>query len=297
MQKILILGGTGMLGHTLFKELRKNPEYVVQATVRSLSGLSRWFSRKELECIQPNVDVADFDSMVRAVATTRPDIVINCIGLIKQTPLAKDPLAAITVNAQLPHRLALLCLAAGARMIHISTDCVFNGIKGNYTEEDFADADDLYGRSKFLGEVAYPHCLTLRTSIIGHELKGGLGLVEWFMAQPGPVNGFTQAVFSGFPTVEIANIIGNHAIPNPQLSGLYQVSADPISKYDLLKLIAGQYGRQIDIEPSAELKIDRSLNSDRFRSASGYMPPVWPKLVARMHEHYLAEDCYRKEKA
>ena len=181
-------------------------------------------------------------------------------------------------------------------MIHISTDCVFNGIKGNYTEKDFADADDLYGRSKFLGEVDYPHCLTLRTSIIGHELKGGLGLVEWFMAQPGPVEGFTKAIFSGFPTVEIANIIGNHAIPHPQLSGLYQVSADPISKYDLLKLIAGQYGRQIAIEPSAELKIDRSLNSDRFRSASGYMPPAWPKLVARMHEHYLAEDCYRKEK-
>lgn len=292
-QKILILGGTGMLGHILFKTLRKNLNFEVYATARSIEGLSKWFSPEELQNIRSGVEATDFDSIIRALASIQPTIVINCIGLIKQTPLASDPLTAIIINSLLPHRISLICRTAKARMIHISTDCVFNGMKGNYSEDDPSDAADLYGRSKFLGEVTYPHCVTLRTSIIGHEIKGKLGLVEWFMAQEDRIKGFTQAFFSGFPTIEIARIIEKYVIPNAELSGLYQVSAGAISKYDLLKLIVAEYGKEIDIEPYDGFAVDRVLNSQRFAMASGYEAPSWPELVRTMHQHYLSESCYR----
>ena len=293
-QKILILGGTGMLGHTLFKALRKNPELEVYATVRSLGGLSRWFSDEEKKLLCPGVEASDISSILRVVASVQPDVVINCIGLIKQSPQASDPMSAISINSQLPHSIALICQASNARMIHISTDCVFNGAKGRYTEEDPSDATDLYGRSKFLGEVDYPHCITMRTSIIGHELKGNYGLVEWFMAQEGSARGYTKAIFSGFPTIEIANIIENYVVPNPELTGIYQVSAEAISKHDLLRLIVATYGKKIEIEPYHDFILDRSLNSDRFRAASGYIPPAWKELVSDMHRHYLAESCYKR---
>jgi dTDP-4-dehydrorhamnose reductase len=292
-QRILILGGTGMLGHNLFKTLRKNPDFEVYATVRALGGLSRWFSLEELQNIRGGVEVADLDSIIRALASIQPDIVINCIGLIKQSSLANDPLTAILLNSLLPHRLALLCQAVKARMIHISTDCVFNGMKGNYTEDDPSDALDLYGRSKFLGEVSYPNCVTLRTSIIGHEIREKLGLVEWFMSQQGRIRGFTQALFSGFPTIEIARIIENYVIPNTTLTGLYQVSASAISKYDLLKLIDAEYGKNIEIVPDRDFIVNRVLNSQRFATATGYAAPDWPKLVTQMHQQYLSEPCYR----
>ena len=170
-KKILILGGTGMLGHTLYKKLRQNSSYEVFATARSLAGLSKWFSSDELQNMRDGVEATDFDSIIRALASIQPDIVINCIGLIKQNRMANDPLTAITINSLLPHRISLICRTAKARMIHISTDCVFDGVKGNYKEDSPSDADDLYGRSKFLGEVSYPHCVTLRTSIIGHDIK------------------------------------------------------------------------------------------------------------------------------
>ena len=178
----------------------------------------------------------------------------------------------------------MICRSAGARMIHISTDCVFDGKKGNYTENDSSTADDLYGRSKFLGEVAYPpHCLTLRTSIIGHELKGKLGLVEWFLAQEGKVRGFTHAIYSGFPTIEFARIITDYILPRPELTGVYHVSSDPVSKYDLLNLVAKKYGKKIEIEPYDDFRQDRSLDSSLFRRLTGYMPPSWPELVDQMH--------------
>lgn len=282
-----------MLGHTLYKNMRKNSGFEVFATARTLAGLSNWFSSEEQKNIRDGVEATDFDSIIRALASTQPDIVINCIGLIKQNPMANDPLTAVTINSLLPHRISLICRTAKARMIHISTDCVFNGVKGNYEEDSPSDADDLYGRSKFLGEVTYPHCVTLRTSIIGHELKGKLGLVEWFMAQQNRTKGFTKAIFSGFPTIEIARIIEQFVIPNSELSGLYQVSSSAISKYDLLRLIADKYGKTIDIEPFGEYAVNRALNSERFAKESGYIAPGWPELVAQMHQHYLAESCYR----
>jgi dTDP-4-dehydrorhamnose reductase len=285
-KRILILGATGMLGHSLFTRFSEQSNVAAYATARDQAGLSQWFSPELVKRILVNVDADNLSSMQRALAEIKPDIVINCIGIIKQLPVAKDPLISITINALFPHQLAHACKDVGARMIHISTDCVFSGKKGEYTEQDFPDADDLYGRTKLLGEVAYPHCVTLRTSIIGHELKGQHGLIEWFLAQEGKVRGFTKAIYSGFPTGEIGNIISDYVIPNKELGGLYHVSSDPISKYDLLRLVAERYGKKIEIESYADFVLDRSLDSKRFREATGYRPPEWPELVEAMYRDF-----------
>ena len=284
-KRILILGGTGMLGHTLFNEFSAHDNLDVYATARKSDGLSRWFSAELIKKIYSGVDADNFDTVIRALAAIQPDVVINCIGLIKQLPMASDPLSAITVNSQLPHRIALICSASRARMIHISTDCVFDGSKGNYTEDDPPNPTDLYGRSKLLGEVNYPHCVTLRTSIIGHELKGKLGLMEWFLAQEGHVHGFMKAIYSGFPTIELARIINQYVLPNPDLHGIYHVASQPISKYELLKLIAERYNKQIVIEPYSEFFIDRSLNSSIFNKTTGYKAPSWPELIEKMYKN------------
>lgn len=290
MKKIvLILGGTGMLGHLLLRYLSAYPEYDVHATARSLAGLRKHFPEDLLaRFCHDSVDVNYFDSVIRALASVQPDIVINCIGIIKQLPLSDDPLTAISVNALLPHRISLISRTAGARVIHISTDCVFNGKKGMYTENDQSNAEDLYGRTKYLGEVSYPHCVTLRTSIIGHELKAGYGLIEWFLSQTQKVRGFRKAIYSGFPTIELARIIREFVLPNPELSGVYHVSSEPISKYDLLSMVAKRYGKEIEIESYNEFVQDRSLDSSLFRKKTGYQPPSWDKLIEMMHSDFLA---------
>jgi dTDP-4-dehydrorhamnose reductase len=281
--KVLILGATGMLGHTLLRHLSIRPELAVFATVRSSNGLDRWFSGDLLERIHPGVDADNVDSVLRVLGEVRPEVVINCIGVIKQLASAKDPLVTIPINTLFPHRLALACKAAGSRLIHISTDCVFSGAKGMYTENDPSDADDLYGKSKYLGEVDYPHCVTLRTSIIGHELNTCCSLIDWFLAQEEPVKGFTRAIYTGFPTVEMARIIAEYVIPHESLRGLYQVSSEPISKYDLLQLVAEQYGKRITIAPFDGFSCDRSLDSTRFKAATGYVPPKWPDMIREMY--------------
>jgi len=211
-------------------------------------------------------------------------VVINCVGVVKQLESAEDPLVVLPINALLPHRLVRLCETNGARFVHVSTDCVFSGKRGNYQEHDPADADDLYGRSKYLGEVDYPNAITLRTSIIGHELSTTHGLIGWFLSQAGQVRGYRRAIFSGLPTVELARVIRDYVLSQPELRGVYHVSAAPISKYDLLTLVAKTYGRTTQIVPDDNVVIDRSLDSLRFRQATGYEPPVWLDLVRRMHE-------------
>ncbi|NPC55765.1 dTDP-4-dehydrorhamnose reductase family protein [Caenimonas soli] len=281
--KVLVLGASGMLGNAVLRLFGASDGYEVSGSVRSAAAL-----RLLPEALRPRivtgVDVENSDSLAALLARTRPDAVINCIGLVKQLAEADDPLAAIPINSLLPHRLARLCDVASARLVHVSTDCVFSGSKGMYLESDFPDANDLYGRSKYLGEVDYPHAVTLRTSIIGHELAGAHGLVGWFLAQQGGVKGFTKAVFSGLPTVELARVIRDHVLPHPELRGTYHVSAAPIDKFELLSLVAKAYGRDTEITPDARLVIDRSLDSTRFRQATGYQPPSWPELVRRMAE-------------
>lgn len=285
MLKILVLGCSGMLGSSVYKFFSNHSEYVVHGTVRSKGGVTKYFSNKEISGLIDGVDVCNFDSLARAFIVARPTVVINCVGMVKQLIQSNDALSSIAINSELPHRLATLCLMSGARLIHVSTDCVFSGHKGNYSETDPADAEDLYGRSKLLGEVAYPHTITLRTSIIGHELQSSHGLVSWFLFQQERCNGYTKAIFSGLPTVVLAQIIRDKVIPCAGLSGVYHVAAQPISKYDLLKVIADVYGKTIEIVPSDQLMIDRSLNSDRFRLATGYIAPSWPDLIKLMHAH------------
>jgi dTDP-4-dehydrorhamnose reductase len=290
--RVLVLGATGMLGHALFFHLSGRPGFTVFATVRGTRDLDRWFPQDLLRRIRGGVDAERLDTVVHALEEIRPDVVVNCVGVIKQSPLAKDPIATITVNALFPHLLARACGEAGVRVIHIGTDCVFSGAKGNYRESDLPDATDLYGRTKLLGEVDSRHCVTLRTSIIGHELSGRHGLIEWFLAQEGSVRGFAGAVFSGFPTVELAGIVADRVIPNAGLAGLYHVSSAPVSKYDLLRLVGEQYVKEIRIERDEAFACDRSLDSTRFREATGYRPPPWPDMVSRMHADFLRSPMY-----
>jgi dTDP-4-dehydrorhamnose reductase len=292
-KRVLVLGGTGMLGHVVLSQLAVAASLEVYGTVRDPDEAARWFSPEILvRCLR--VDAFNFDSVIRALSETQPEVVINCIGIVKQSSLAKDPVTSIYLNSWFPHRLALSCRLAGARLIHLSTDCIFDGARGNYREEDPVSAQDLYGRSKALGEVTSQGCLTVRTSILGHELRGKLGLIEWFLAQEGEVRGFTRAIFSGFPTVVLAGIIRDLLLVNSSLTGVYHISAAPIAKYDLLKLVATEYGKEIAIIPDDSLKVDRSLDASSFRKITGYTPPFWPEMVAAMHQHYLSSTCYKK---
>jgi dTDP-4-dehydrorhamnose reductase len=228
------------------------------------------------------VDVLDSDALTAALARVRPDVVVNCVGLVKQLGSAKDPLAALPLNAMFPHRLARLCELLGARVVHVSTDCVFRGDRGMYTERDTPDADDLYGRSKLLGELDELNAVTLRTSIIGRELGSRNGLVDWFLNETGGVRGFTRAIFSGLTTDELSRVILERVLPQPQLRGVWQVSVAPITKYDLLVLLRDTYGRSTTITPDHSLVLDRSLDSTRFRDATGYVPPAWPAMIETM---------------
>ena len=282
--KILLLGGSGMLGHRLWMNLSK--EHEVWVTVRTNGSEFPDVPEFPKQYVRPMVDALYFDQVIRAMASIQPDLVINCIGLIKQQGhLARDPLFSINLNAQFPHRLSMLCRTAKIRLIHISTDCVFSGKKGGYMENDTPDAEDLYGRTKFLGEVTYPHCVTLRTSIIGREIKRRLGLIEWFLAQKGPINGYTRAIYSGFTTDEFSRIILNDVIPNTQLSGLYHVSSEPISKYDLLVLAREAFKKDIEIIPDDSVINNRTLVSTRFREATGYQPPSWEEMIQELAEN------------
>lgn len=235
-----------------------------------------------------------FDSITRVINELKPDIIVNCIGIIKQLAEAYDPVYALTINSILPHRLKNLCSLIDIRFIHFSTDCVFSGRKGMYTEDDESDATDLYGRSKYLGEVDGDSCLTLRTSIIGRELNTKNGLLEWFLNNDdGTVKGYTNVIFSGFPTIVLAKILVKIIREFSKLSGVWHISSDPISKYDLLQLIAVEYGLQINIEPFADLSEDRSLDSSRFREETGIIPSEWPELIKIMKEDTTHYDNWR----
>ncbi|CAM4412461.1 MAG: hypothetical protein LEGION0403_FIIPPAGN_00930 [Legionella sp.] len=283
--KILVLGVTGMLGSAVFHTFnQQQSNFTVWGTLRSRENLKYFPSSCHSHLIS-DIDVLDFDVLCKVFAQVRPDIVINCIGLIKQLSNAKDPLSALPINAMFPHRLAHLCGLSGARLIHVSTDCVFSGDKGFYTENDKSDAEDLYGKSKFIGELTeFPHAITIRTSIIGHELNSKAALVEWFLSQQSTAKGYVNAIFSGLPTFELARVMRDYVIPKPELCGLYHVVANPINKYELISLIAEIYKKKINIVADEEVKIDRSLNGERFKEATGYVAPAWPELITLMYE-------------
>ena len=283
--KILILGISGMLGHKAFERFSFNEKFEVYGTLKNESYIKKYFSEsKNSKNIYSEIDALDLGTVTKLIDELRPDIILNCIGIIKQIKDAKNPLLSIEINSLFPHKIANHIENSNTRLIHISTDCVFSGVKGNYLETDQSDAKDLYGKTKFLGELtSYKNSITLRTSIIGPELKGRLSLLEWFLNTKEAVNGFTNAIYSGFTTLELINIIENHVIPNPNISGLFNVSSDSISKYELLKIIAKVYKKNIKIKPFDEFKSDKSLNGDLFKETFAFNSKTWEEMVVEMY--------------
>ena len=266
--KVLVLGGDGMLGHELYRELRDQHE--TRVTIRSQSSEAHVFA---------GVEVRGSSRIEEVIAQFRPAAVVNCIGIVKQRPESEEAIASIEVNALLPHRLAIACRAAGARLVQLSTDCVFSGEKGRYREEDRPDPVDVYGRSKLLGETTGEGALTLRTSMIGLGLNRKTSLVDWFLAQKGSVRGYRKAIFSGLTTRELSRVIRMILEKHPQASGLYHLSAAPIDKYTLLVKLRERLGTSSEIVPVDEPRIDRSLDSTRFRRVFSYQPPEWDAML------------------
>lgn len=283
MIRVLIVGGAGMLGHKLWQVARER--FDTFATVRQSATAYAKYGIFDAERLIGHVSAQDFDSVMRVVGNVKPDVVVNCIGVVKQDAGAKDSYTSISINALFPHRLAQLCRTANARLIHLSTDCVFSGRRGFYKEADAPDAEDLYGRTKLLGEVVDENCLTLRTSMIGRELEGSQGLIEWFMSQEGKrVGGYTRAIFSGFTTHALAEIIAGIIERQPNLSGMYHVAAEPINKFDLLSMVKSIFQMKIEIEPNEKFFCDRSLDAERFRQATGFAPPTWQAMIEEMQQ-------------
>lgn len=279
--RLLVLGASGMIGSTMLRVLARNTSWDVIGSVRAATkpeSLNRWGAR--LIC---GVDLANQDHLSRLFREVHPNVVINCAGLTKHLPNGDNSVSALTLNALLPHRLAEMSGISCARLIHISTDCVFSGKKGNYCEDDQPDAIDVYGKTKHLGEVAGPGLLTLRTSTIGHEMGTRFGLLEWFLAQE-RCKGYRKAIFSGLPTVEFARVVRDLVIPDSSLEGLYHVGANAIDKDALIRLIAKVYRKRVLIEADDQVVIDRSLDSKRFAVATGYCAPSWPEMIEAMHQ-------------
>jgi dTDP-4-dehydrorhamnose reductase len=288
-----------MLGHKVFQVLSQRFE--TYATFRDFSGLWARFpmyASADPARLLGGVDAMEFHSVVRTMGRVRPGTVINCIGIIKQLKEASDPIISLSLNSLFPHHLADLCAAVGARLFHVSTDCVFSGRKGNYIEDDAPDADDLYGRSKLLGELNRPDCLTIRTSIFGRDFLKQSALLEWFLSHRGDrVQGYKNAIYTGFPTQALARIMGDLIADHPQLWGLYQVASQPISKHDLLVKIRNAMRLDIEIESYDDPPCDRSLNADRFVAATGYRIPEWDELIAELAADPTPYDEWKRQHA
>jgi len=295
--RVLILGGEGMLGHKVFQVLSERFETF--ATFRNLNGL--WKTYPIYENVDSlytkgGVDVMNFDTVISAFAQLKPEVVINCIGIIKQIDQAKDPIISLNLNSLFPHRLAELCSATETRMIHMSTDCVFSGRRGNYTEEDIPDAEDLYGRTKLLGEVNREGCLTIRTSIFGRDFAKQSALLEWFLSnRGGTINGYKNAIYTGFSTQILARIMSDMIADYPDLSGIYQVSSEPISKYDLLSKINTAMNLDIKINPDEQFSCDRSLDSSKFREKTDYLIPDWDEMISGLAADLTPYDEWRNQ--
>ena len=278
--RVLVLGATGLLGNAVFRGLSKRPDVHVQGTIRQEAARGL-FVPELVSHLTAVDDIENPEQLERVLEIAGPNAVINCIAVGRPAP--SDPMRSISVYSVLPQRLSQLCRRSGIRLIQISSDGVFTGAVGGYTEDDLPDANDVYGVSKLLGEVSGPHAVTLRTSIIGHELQSGSGLLEWFLSQQGQCTCFTRAIFSGFPTIVLADLISEVIIPRPDLHGIYHVATQPISKFDLLRLVAERYGKEIELIPDDRASPNRSLVAARFEKATGYVAPAWPALVDLMY--------------
>lgn len=274
--RVLILGGNGMLGHQLCRLLSERME--IWATFREMP---KKYSFLPVDQMLDKVYVQDAARVTEVLDTVKPDAVVNAVGIVKQRDEAKQAVPSIQINALFPHQLADLCIERGIRVIQISTDCVFSGFRGNYSELDVPDPVDLYGRTKLLGELNRPGTLTLRTSIIGWQLDTFSSLLSWFALQRNTqIKGYRKAIYSGFSTEVMAQLIGDILQTRPDLSGLYQVASEPITKFDLLEKMRDILGwKDIVIEPDDQFFCDRSLSGARFSTATGWRPPTWESML------------------
>ncbi|MDD5590363.1 MAG: SDR family oxidoreductase [Dehalococcoidales bacterium] len=276
--KVLLLGATGMLGHKLYQVLTKTFE--VTGTIRGpYSDIAKYNFFEPIRII-PHVDMREISRVERVIKEVIPEVVINCVGIVKSLEKEKGVLLSIWLNSLFPHQLYQICKSKGTRLIHVSTDCVFSGERGHYREEDLSDAKDIYGKTKYLGEVNEPEALTIRTSFIGRELSSGNGLLEWFLAnEGGNIRGYTNAIFSGFTSLHLAMIISDIITKHQNLSGVYHISSEPISKFELLSLIKKSMGINISIKPYPDFYCNRSLDSTKYRHTTGFTPPPWNEMV------------------
>ncbi len=282
-----------MLGHKLCQKLKD--EFEVHATVRGDFDRYQTFSLFEGVKIVSHINIENTELIYNTISKINPDVIINAVGIIKQLPDSQNNIKTIAINALLPHQLAGFTIENNIRLINISTDCVFSGKKGNYLENDFPDAVDLYGKSKNLGEVIEDNCLTLRTSIIGRELFTSHSLVEWFLSNRGKnIRGYVNAIYTGFPTIILAEILTMIIKDYPDLSGLFHLSSEKINKFELLKLINKEMKADVNIETFEDFYIDRSLNSTKFRTITGFQPPAWEEMIRLMAVDGKLYDQWRK---
>jgi dTDP-4-dehydrorhamnose reductase len=285
--RILIFGITGMLGHVLMRVLSKSRDYDVYGTIRKPIQIQQFFPQIPSEKIIQGVAVENLNSLSDCISHIQPEVIINCIAMTQEVCIKNNPSLAIQVNSLLPHYLSKTC--QHNRLIHISTDSVFNGLTGKYSESDQVSCSNMYSSSKYLSELSLDRTLTLRTSIIGHEIMRKKGLLEWFLANKSTVIGFRESIFSGFSTLELAKVIKSTILPNDSIQGLFHISSEPISKFDLLKKIANKYGKNNQILPDDEYVSDLSLDSSLFRSTTGYEPPSWDRIIDMMYDDFLLQ--------
>lgn len=285
MARVLILGAGGMMGHKLCQLLTGHERI---GTVRKDADAYRRFPQvfDGVEFIG-GVDVMQHEALDRTLRDLAPDVIVNCVGIVRQFEAqSNDPYLAVGINAYLPHRLAHLCAEIGSRVIHLSTDCVFDGTRGDYREDDEPTGYDMYSRTKFLGETLPKEtaAMTIRSSIVGRELTPPKhGLFEWFFAQRGTtIRGFANAIYTGFTTHEMARIIDMVIDEHPDLCGTFQIASDKINKYDLLLLVRRRLDLDIEIERDEEFHCDRSLLTGAFAQLTGYRAPTWDEMIDEM---------------
>ena len=286
--KILVLGGTGMLGHVLWEHLSQRfPDtYTTIRKGKRDYGYDRLYENDQ---VIDHIDAMDFRMLEGALRAIKPDFILNCIGITKRREEPQNPIPSIIMNALLPHKLAILAADLKAKLIHFSTDCVFDGRTGRYSDDASPNATDIYGRTKALGEITDNNALTLRSSFIGKELRDGTELLEWFLSQADVVRGFKNAIYTGLTTLELCRVVEKLLLNYPDASGLYNVSSDPITKFDLLKLSGEKMHRNVTVIPDESFYCDRSLHSERFRKDFGYTPPAWTKMVEELKQEYTKQ--------
>jgi dTDP-4-dehydrorhamnose reductase len=279
--KVLILGVVGMLGHMAHRVFSKHHE--TYATCREPyedNTLIHPFVDKQ-HCFD-NVNVLNSSGMKNLLQKLQPQVIINGVGVIKQKKESKDPIPSLRVNSLFPHELAQLADEVGAKMIQISTDCVFSGRQGMYTEDSPEDPVDIYGRTKLLGEVTRAPHLTLRTSFVGRQLRDSVSLFEWFIAQRnGQAKGFKYAIYSGLTSQALSEVLLQIVDKHPALTGLYNVASEPINKYDLLGRLNDLMQLNIQLAPETQFHCDRSLNGQRFTAQTGITVPSWEAMLSQ----------------